>query len=63
MHKGRSKIYEKDGDYDDALDDFESLNPKNIKDIKNGKVGILNDGRVTLEIQKGKNKTKIRYSK
>lgn len=73
--KGRSSIYDKVGDYNDALDDFNSLNPKNVKDIDIGKVGTLDDGRtvivrtkssdgrITLEIQKGKNKTKIRYSK
>ncbi|WP_427340827.1 hypothetical protein [Caloranaerobacter sp. DY30410] len=72
--KGRSKIYDKVGDFNQALDDFNSLNPRNVRDIDIGKVGALedgrtvivrtksSDGRITLEIQKGKNKIKIRYS-
>ncbi len=42
---GKAKQFEKEGNYDDALKDFESLKPNNIRDIGYGKVGQLADGR------------------
>ena len=74
--KGRSTQYIKVGDYQQAVDDFYSLNPKDIKEMsgsKKGYVGKLEDGRTinvryessegspTIEIQKGKNRIKFRY--
>ena len=70
--KGKSKIYEKEGDMESANSDFDALNPENVKEIDGGRVGELpngdkaivrgsKDSRPTLEIQKGKKKTKIRY--
>ena len=74
--QGRTKQYEKSGDYGTANDDFDDLGPTDVKDISNGgRVGILPDGRTiivrpiskdgrpTLEIQDGKVKIKIRYGK
>lgn len=65
--KGKSKQFEKEGGYEEALKDFESLSLSGIKDIHtkttSGKVGTLPDGRIvnvrttssdqrpTLEIQ------------
>ncbi len=46
--QGRADIYVKPGGFDDALQDFESLGPTNIREIRNGnkgKVGDLPDGR------------------
>lgn len=74
--KGRSKIYEKEGGYEEALKDFEKLNPTEIKKIEIGLVGRLpdgkyinvrtssEDGRPTLEIfnPANKGKIKIRYN-
>ena len=43
-----SKQFNKEGGYQEALEDFESLGPSNVKDIsqdKVGKIGILPDGR------------------
>ena len=71
--KGRTKQWNKTGGIDDANDDFDSLNPQNVKEIPGGRTGKLpdgrkinvrdhsSDGRPTLEIQDGKNKIKIRY--
>ncbi|MDL2327276.1 hypothetical protein LJC64_01250 [Ruminococcaceae bacterium OttesenSCG-928-A11] len=66
--KGNTKIYEKTGGYDQALEDFDNLNPTGVKEIETpygtGKTGHLedgqkvivrpgsSDGRPTLEIQK-----------
>lgn len=45
---GKAKNFEKDGNMDDAVDDFNSLNPKNVKEIKtqygDGLHGVLEDG-------------------
>ena len=73
--KGRTTQYERVGNYENAVDDFNSLNPQNIRELSNGKgyVGELSDGRVinvrnissegspTIEIQNGKSKTKFRH--
>lgn len=77
--RGNPKNYEKDGDFEDALDDFDSLNLDDVRDLGNdkGKMGILEDGRKaivrpssksggpTLEIQSpdGNSTIKIRYRK
>ncbi len=71
---GRSRIYQTKGGFEQANKDFDALNPSNVRDYPGGKrVGELKDGRTvilrpgskdgrpTLEIQKGKNKTKFRY--
>lgn len=72
----KTKIFEKNGDYIKALEDFESLRLINVRPISKGKVGVLPDGtmvnvrfestdsRPTLEIQlKNGNRTiKIRYN-
>ena len=44
---GRAKQYIKNGCYEDAVKDFYSLNPSNVKKIsgKEGLHGILPDGR------------------
>lgn len=72
--KGRSTQYEREGGMDAANKEFDSLKPENVKEIEGGRVGTLADGRTvivrggstdgrpTLEIQKGKNKTKFRYN-
>ena len=71
--KGKSKIYEKSGNFSDAQRDFNKLNPSNVKNIDKGKVGTLRDGKVvnvrsgssdtrpTLEIRHGNRIIKIRY--
>jgi hypothetical protein len=72
--KGRTKQFEKPGDFDTANSDFDDLNPSNVKLLPNGgRVGALpngdkvivrpdsTDGRPTIEIQRGKNRIKIRY--
>ena len=73
--KGRTTQYERGGNYENAVDDFNSLNPQNIRELPNGKgyVGELSDGKVinvrnkssegspTIEIQNGKSKIKFRY--
>jgi hypothetical protein len=71
--KGKVKQYEKPGGFEDALKDFEKLNPSEIKEISTGKIGKLSDGRVinvrnastdgrpTLEIYNGSRSIKIRY--
>ena len=73
---GKTKQYEKEGTYNDALKDFESLGATGIKNIENGMRGILPDGRdvnvrtessfktPTLEIYDSKTERsiKIRYT-
>ncbi len=73
--QGKTKQYEKPGGFEEALEDFESLGPTNIKDIPTGKKGDLPDGRTanvrsksddtrpTLEVLNRINgkKIKIRY--
>ena len=74
--KGKAQQYDKDGDYDDALDDFNSLGLSNIQEKDDGTlVGELEDGRTvnvrnhskeghpTLEIYNPANRKsiKIRY--
>lgn len=74
-----SKQFIKEGDYEQAVDDFESFGPRNVKKLPNdkeGKTGILPDGRnvnvrkessaqcPTLEIQNpegGSKDIKVRY--
>lgn len=64
----QTKKYKKPGNYDDAVKDFESLNPSNVKTITNGKnegkYGILPDGRdviVRLRSQDGRPTLEIQY--
>lgn len=58
--KGRSTQYNKAGNYQDALNDFESMNLRDVDDISRewcaGKRGKLEDGRtvVVRETSKGK---------
>lgn len=73
--KGKSKIFEKKGTYEDALKDFDKLEPSNVKEIngKIGKVGDLPDGRKanvrldskdtrpTLEIFNSNNRSSIKF--
>ena len=71
--KGRTTQYELSGGFNQAVNDFYSLNPKITKNTPDLKVGILQDGRTvivrtkssdgrpTLEIQDGKKKIKFRY--
>ncbi|WP_205620143.1 hypothetical protein [Cohnella thermotolerans] len=71
--KGKAIQFEKSGGYDQALKDFKSMGVTDIKDIPNGKVGKLpdgrtinvrsksSDGRPSLEIYDGKRSIKIRY--
>ncbi|GBC59933.1 hypothetical protein DENIS_0875 [Desulfonema ishimotonii] len=71
--KGKSELYEKDGDIDTANEDFDSLKPSDVKNLPGEKrIGTLpddsiiivrpksSDGRPTIEIQKkvGKKVTK-----
>ena len=70
---GRAIQFKKSGGYNQALDDFNSMGVNDIKDISDGKVGKLPDGRIinvrsgssvkkpTLEIYDGKKSIKIRY--
>lgn len=72
--KGKATQFEKSGGFNQALDDFNNMGITDIKDIPNGKVGKLpdgrtinvransSDGRATLEIYDGKNSIKIRYN-
>lgn len=73
--QGRTTQYERVGNYEIAVDDFNSLNPQNVRELPNGKgyIGELSDGKVinvrnissedspTIEIQNGKSKIKFRY--
>ncbi|MGA8942684.1 MAG: hypothetical protein WB502_08195 [Thermoactinomyces sp.] len=72
--KGKSIQYELSGGFEQALKDFEKLQPNIIKNTPELKIGTLNDGRTaivrkkssgnvpTLEFQEGKKKLKFRYS-
>jgi len=73
---GKATQFEKPGDFGDALNDFEKLGVINVKEIKNGKIGELSNGKTvnvrsessaktpTLEIYNPENKKsiKIRYT-
>jgi filamentous hemagglutinin len=72
---GRAVQYEKSGNFEQALTDFYSLQPSEIKSIKDGFLGKLEDGRSvnvrtlssdtrpTLEIQNSnKSSIKFRYN-
>jgi hypothetical protein len=72
--KGRSTLWESSGGSAAADKDFDSMNPHGVRELEDGtRIGSLDDGRTivvrpdssdgrpTLEIQDGKNKTKIRY--
>ncbi|MCK9738080.1 RHS repeat-associated core domain-containing protein [Pseudomonas syringae] len=74
--RGPSEIWIKpDGNIDTANNDFDNLTPSDVKDIPDGRVGKLPDGRTivvrpdstdgrpTLEIQNGRNRVKVRYGK
>ena len=47
--KGKTTQYEKPGSYEQTSEDFDALNPTNVKDINTkfgpGKTGTLSDGR------------------
>lgn len=74
---GPSKQYRRPGTYSDAVKDFESLNPTQVRDLPNDKVGkhgILPDGRdvivrfesskaghPTLEIQNKPHRDRIKF--
>ena len=71
---GRSRLFEKKGDFNQANEDFDSLSPENVRDLSNGgRIGTLPDGRTivvrpdstqnvpTLEIQDGRRRIKIRF--
>ena len=72
--KGRTKQREKNGDMDDANEDFDGLSPSNVKDIPGGRTGELDgdikvnvrdhssEGSPTIEIQyPNGSRVKIRY--
>ncbi|MDP1826196.1 MAG: DUF6531 domain-containing protein [Archangium sp.] len=72
--KGRADQYEKEGGMNEANDDFDSLQPSDVKPIRDGgRVGTLkngdvanvrptsSDGRPTLEVKHKTRQTKIRY--
>ena len=72
--KGSTTQWEKQGGMDEANNDFDEMNPTDIKSTPDGgRVGNLpdgrkiivrpnsKDGRPTLEIQNGKKKDKVRY--
>ena len=72
--RGPSDIYTKPGGFDTANGDFDALSPNGVSDKGGGiRVGTLDDGRTivvrpdstdgspTIEIQSGRNKTKVRY--
>lgn len=42
--KGKSEQYEKDGDMSTANDDFDALNPPNVKEIPGERTGELDNG-------------------
>jgi len=70
---GLSKLFERTGGSNAANKEFDALSPTEIKEIPGGRVGKLPDGRTvivrerstdgrpTLEIQSGKNRSKFRY--
>ena len=51
-HSGVARNFEKSGGYEKTLEDFEALNPSNVKDIQTqygpGKVGYLEDGTTVV---------------
>ena len=51
-HSGVARNFEKSGGYEQTLEDFEALNPSNVKDIQTqygpGKVGYLEDGTTVV---------------
>ena len=50
--KGKSTIFEKPGDKNDAVKDFKSLKPSNVRVLSDGKmIGVLDDGR-TVNVRK-----------
>ncbi len=72
--KGRSTQFDKPGGFERANADFDALSPTDVRALEGGgRVGTLPDGRTvivrptsksgapTLEVQKGKNRTKIRF--
>ncbi len=71
--KGKSTLWNKPGGFQQALDDFDSLNVTDIEEIPGGLMGKLpdgrtinvrigsSDGRPTLEIFDGQRSTKVRY--
>jgi hypothetical protein len=73
--KGKSRQYEKNGGFEQAEQDFETLGPSNVRPIPTGKAGTLPDGRTvnvrtessfetpTLEVlnKETGRKIKIRY--
>jgi uncharacterized protein RhaS with RHS repeats len=72
--RGPTDQREKDGNLDTANDDFDNLDLSDVRDIPGiGRVGTLPDGRTviirpdssggqpTIEIQDGRNRTKVRY--
>ena len=73
--KGKSTLYVRDGNYNDALSHFDSLVLSSVKEMPNGKVGKLpdgrtvivrnnsSDGRPTLEIQTRTNSGKLKLTK
>ncbi|WP_279578843.1 RHS repeat-associated core domain-containing protein, partial [Pseudomonas amygdali] len=74
--RGPTDIWIKpEGDMDTANNDFDDMNPSDVKDIANGRAGTLpdgrkivvrpdsSDGRPTLEIQSGRNRVKVRYGR
>jgi hypothetical protein len=70
---GKSTQYIKEGDFEDAKKDFESLTPSNVRPIPNGLAGNLPDGRTinirmkssegspTLEIYNPVNRRMIKF--
>jgi RHS repeat-associated protein len=77
--KGKTKQWEKEGDFGQANEDFDAKSPVDVFDLPfGGRVGTLPDGRTivvrptsspgtsgppTLEIQDGDKKVKVRYQK
>ncbi|WP_234859479.1 RHS repeat-associated core domain-containing protein [Aquimarina aquimarini] len=71
--KGKTTNFDRKGGMDDANKVFDDLNPTDVKDIPNGRRGVLDNGnkinvrsnssdkRPTVEIQDGKKKTKFRF--
>lgn len=71
--KGRTTNFDREGGMDEANKVFDDLNPTDVKDIPNGRTGVLDNGnkinvrsnssdkRPTVEIQNGKKKTKFRF--
>ncbi|WBM76215.1 hypothetical protein [Saprospira grandis] len=55
---GKSKQYERVGDFETANKEFDALNPDNIRPLPNekneGRIGTLKDGRTIIVRKKGK---------